>query len=146
MVLKIYTTRKIAPYFEYIRTPNESAMYESMIKGSAAHCKNANNITDSTRKVNLILLSAQEKFLNFKANSSILETSKIEKTTQIRDNITGLYTTSKIGDFRNGSPVMKIAFAGVGNPLNESDWDSSRLNIANLRADATTINKARYGK
>ncbi len=145
-MLKVYTTRKIAPYFEYIRTPNESAMYESMIKGSAANCKNANNNTDSTRKVNLILLSAHEKVLNFRANSSILDTSKIENTTHIKANITGLYTMSKIGDFRNGSPVMKIAFAGVGSPLNESDCDSSRLNIANLRAEPTTITKARYGK
>ena len=92
MVLNVCTrsTRKIVPYFVTSRTPNESAMYESMIKGSAAHCKMANNITDTTRNVNLILLSAHVKFLNFKAKSSILDTNSRENTTQIKANITGL--------------------------------------------------------
>ena len=134
--------RKIAPYFENIRTPNESTMYKSIIKGSAANFNVTRSSPDITRKVNLILLSCHEKLLNFNAKSSNLDTSSREKTIVITESTTGLYTRSRIGEFRKGSAVMKIAFAGVGSPLKESDCVSSRLKIANLNAEQTAISMA----
>ncbi len=43
------------------------------------------------------------------------------------------------------SPDIKIAFAGVGNPLKESLWVSSRLKIANRKAEKVAIAKAIKG-
>jgi hypothetical protein len=138
--------RTIVPYLENIRTPNESAMYKIIIRGSAANFNIANNNTLSARKVNLTLLSDQLKFSNFKAKRSILETSNREKTTVMILNTTGLKTTSSTGEFKKGSEVMKNVFAGVGRPLNECDCDSSRLKMAKRNAEQTAMSKAIYGK
>ena len=120
-------------------------MYESIIKGKAANCKIAISNTARARKVNLTLLSVQLKFLNFNANRSILETMSNEKTTVMTTRTTGLNTTSKMGDSKNGRDVIKNVFAGVGRPLKESDCVSSRLKIANRKAEQTAMSIAMYG-
>ena len=64
-------------------------MYKSIISGRAAQCRKATKNTESSRKVNLILLSAQLKFLNFSANRSNRETIKSEKMIVIMDKTIG---------------------------------------------------------
>ena len=61
-------------YFENALAPNDRPMYKSMIKGKAVSLNTAISNTDRIRKVNLILLSAHPKFLNFRAKISIRET------------------------------------------------------------------------
>ena len=58
--------------------------------GSAASLNTANSNTAMRRNVNLILLSDQLKFLNFKAKRSILETSNSENATQMVASANGL--------------------------------------------------------
>ena len=117
-----------------------------MIRGIAASLNTTKRSTARKRNRNLTLLSDQLKFLNFKANRSILDTNSREKATQIQANTTGLRTKSKKGASKSGNAVIKRAFAGVGNPLKESDCVSSRLKIAKRNADATAISKAVKGK
>ena len=114
-------------------------MYKIIISGKAANCSAANSNTESKRKVNRILFEAQVKFLNFKAKRSILDTRRSEKMTVIAARTKGLKTKSKKVPSRNGSPVIKIAFAGVGNPLKASDWVSSRLKTASRMPEQTAI-------
>jgi len=45
-----------------------------------------------------------------------------------------------------GKDAIKIAFAGVGNPINDFVWFSSILNFANLKAEKTGIIRAKKGK
>ena len=42
-----------------------------------------------------------------------------------------------------GMEHIKIAFAGVGKPIKDSDWRISLLNFANRIAEKTTIEKAK---
>ena len=76
----------ILDYFENARAPNDKPMYKSIIKGKAVSLNTINSNTDRIRKVNLILLSAQLKFLNFNAKISIRETISNENTIVIATN------------------------------------------------------------
>ena len=97
MARSVDFSAKLAPYFENTRTPNEPAMYKSMIRGIAANCMLTSSNTESTRKVNLTLLSLQVKFLNFRAKSSKRETKSSEKMIVIMESITELNKKSRNG-------------------------------------------------
>ena len=107
------------------------------------------NVTIRTmeRKIkrNRILLSAHEKFLNFKANNLISATNKNEKISAMIRSTTPLLTNSETKvspDITKGNALMNSALAGVGSPINESVWRSSILNFASLSAENAAIVKA----
>lgn len=51
-------------------------MYKNMINGIATNCRATNKMMESIKKIYLIWLEAQEKFLNLSANKGISEISK----------------------------------------------------------------------
>jgi hypothetical protein len=130
-------------YFETARTPNDRAMYNSMITGMAEIFSTASSNTERRRKVNRILFSFQAKLLNLSANSGIPETSKYEETATITLNIQASKSAMAMTPVRSGSEVIKSALAGVGNPLNESRCVSSILKIARRNAEKMAIENAK---
>jgi len=56
--------------------------------------------------------------------------------------ITSLFWNSKI----SGNDKISNVFAGVGKPINESDWLVEMLNLASLYADASVISNPKNGK
>lgn len=99
---------------------------------------------DNARKANRSLLFAHEKSLNFKAKSSKGVTKSNENTIVIPVNI-GLVNTNALTDSgKKTNEVRNIAFAGVGNPINESVCLVSTLNLAKRNADKTAIMRAMY--
>lgn len=91
------------------------------------------------RKRNRILLSTQEKFLNFNANRLIGDTSSSEKIIVILTNPKEVKTGTRTCSGKNINAVRKIAFAGVGSPMNESLCRVSTLNLANRKEENTAI-------
>jgi hypothetical protein len=63
-------------YFETALTPNDRAIYNSMITGMAEIFSTARSNTERMRKVNRILFSFQVKVLNLSANNGMPETSR----------------------------------------------------------------------
>jgi hypothetical protein len=116
---------------------NEMAMYNSIMSGMAPACHPASNNTATRIKVNLILLSVHEKFLNFKANNSIGATSRKETMMVIHIRTPGWETHVANGSGSNHSPVINRALAGVGNPIKVSLCLSSVLNLARRMAEKT---------
>ena len=110
-----------------------------MTKGKAITLKIIISNTETIKKVNLILLSAQLKFLNFNAKISILETSRNENTVVIRINTHVCVSHGPAIGATNGREVINNVFAGVFNPLNESVWVSSMLKIASRSAEKTAM-------
>lgn len=51
-------------------------MYKNMINGMPTNCRATSKITERIRKMYLIWLVTQEKFLNLSANNGISEISK----------------------------------------------------------------------
>ncbi len=101
---------------------------------------NANNRnTDTARKVNLNLLFAQEKFLNFSEKSSMGDTINNEKITVIPVRTGVVNTIDRTESGKKTSEVMNMAFAGVGTPINKSVCRASTLNLANRNAEKTAI-------
>jgi hypothetical protein len=112
-----------------------------MIKGKAITLKITISNTETIRKVNLSLLSAQVKFLNFNAKISILETSKNENTVVITISTQVCVSHEPTAGATNGNEVMNNVFAGVFKPLKESVCVSSMLKIASRSAENTAIMK-----
>src|SRR5687767_1302737 len=102
------------------RSTNDNAMYKSMIKGMAATCKVARSNTERIKKVNRNLLSAQEKFLNLRANISIGDTNRSENTMVIEIRTQSWYSHSPTDGGSSGRAVMNSVFAGVFSPMKES--------------------------
>ena len=50
-----------------------------------------------------------------------------------------------IGKNINGKEIIRSVFAGVGNPINVSDWFVEILNFAKRYADANVTNNPKYG-
>ena len=76
--------------------------------------------TEIARNVNLNLLSAQEKFLNFSANNSHGDISKNEKTNVMITRNRSIEIGISKGPSRNTREVIKRALAGVGRPMKVS--------------------------
>jgi hypothetical protein len=55
---------------------SDKMMYKNMINGIATNCRATSKITEKIRKIYLIWLETQEKFLNLSANNGISEISK----------------------------------------------------------------------
>lgn len=87
------------------------------------------------KKMYLILLSAQLRFLNLSAKSGISATSKKENMSMKRKRKRAL----NLGLTRNACwPIIKLpqksALAGVGSPMKLVVWRLSRLNLARRNA------------
>ena len=83
---------------------------------SADNCKRIRSTMANAKKTKRILLSAHEKFWNFNENIGISTINMIEKSKHnISISSTGI--SSKLGI--NAKLAKKIAFAGVGKPINE---------------------------
>ncbi len=91
------------------------------MSGIAKNLRVINSNTEIAKKVNLALLSVQLKFLNFSAKIEIRDTSKKENTTVIAIKTMGWKSQSPTCSWISGNEVMKSVFAGVFNPLKESD-------------------------
>jgi len=121
---------------------NEIRIYESIIAGNAPAFKNINSITDTARKLNLILLFFHEKSLNFKANSSNGATSSNENTTVIPVNTGAVKIIALIDSGKKTNEVRNRALAGVGTPIKVSACRVSTLNFARRNDEKTAIIKA----
>ena len=110
-----------------------------MIIGIAVIFRVTNSNTERMRKVNLILFSFHLKFLNFRANISIGDTSNSEKTRVIVTNSQSWYNQEPMVAGSNGNEVMKMVFAGVFRPINDSVCLVSILKMASLRAEKTAM-------
>jgi hypothetical protein len=118
-------------------------------------------------KRNFISFPAQPKLLNLRAKRGISEIKRKEKIITSIIKTDGLLSNDKIGSEAelinilkgsfaelyfsiicsdiNGKEQKKMAFAGVGKPIKESDCLGSLLNFANLIADKMVSIKAMYG-
>ena len=95
------------------------------------------------KNMKLILLSFQDRFLNFKENIGISETSNQENRQTNMNKQTG-WQFSEIN--KSWAPATKdpqnSAFAGTGRPINELVCRVSLLNFAKRNAENTEIKKA----
>ena len=102
----------------------------------------------SAIKVNRILLSAQDMFLNFNANSLNSATNSSEKITVIANSTYPfeiIFATRLSCAITKGKALINNAFAGVGRPIKESDCRVSILNFASLNAEHAAMVKAIQG-
>ena len=91
-------------------------------------------------------LPLNDHCLNFRANSGNSHTSrklvmKISASTRYNDQ---LWLVIQLGLLTTSEP-QNSALAGVGTPMKEVVWRSSRLNFASLRAEKAAMMKATYG-
>lgn len=105
--------------------------------------KNARKGMQTIRNMKLILLSFHERFLNFRENISISDTSNPENRHTNRRRQTGW----KFPETRKScAPVTKEpqnrAFAGTGSPIKELVWRVSLLNFASRNAEKTESRNA----
>jgi len=89
------------------------------------------------KKINLILLSFQERFLNFSANIGSSETKRSDIIIVITNKTTGCKINVSSASYLPCSVIseraaIKSAFAGVGKPINDSACRESMLNFADL--------------
>ena len=111
-------------------------------------CHTINKIKAMAKNTNLTRLSLIFKFLNFNENIGNSETNNKDNTTDalaIRIgtfSILPIISFKKLGYFKviTGNEAQKIAFAGVGNPINDSLWRVSTLNFASRKPEKTGIN------
>ena len=133
-------------YFENTCKPNDIPIYKSIIIGMAAVVNQASDTIESKRKMNFVLFSCQEKFLNLSAKSSIGETNRYEDSAIIAINTHCSLNQGAIQPVCRGNAVISNALAGVGNPLKESVCVSSMLKIAKRSAEKIAIENERKGK
>lgn len=91
-------------------------------------------------KINRILLSAHERFFILSENIGSSETINNDcipiKMSKILGSV--IQRITKLGAvYKNTNPDQKIAFPGVGSPMNELVWRVSILNLANRSAENT---------
>ena len=113
-----------------------------MAKGIAINLNSINPARVSKINKISIQLFFSEKFLNFKENrgNSIFITVLSNKVAIIKKYELWIRSEKKeISEYIkiNGNEITNIAIAGVGKPINEVDWRSSKLKLANLYAAAT---------
>lgn len=111
--------------------------------GSHRYRKNGDG---ETYKAILHSLPLNDHCLNFRANSGNSHTSrklvmKISASTRYIDQ---LWLVIQLGLLTTSEP-QNSALAGVGTPMKEVVWRSSRLNFASLRAEKAAMMKATYG-
>ena len=125
----------------------ESTMYHTMLIHIPAMLFRQSPVpiitnTDSANRKR-ILLSFQEKFLNFSANMGISATIiQLDRRIMARR----IYADRGLSCRQEPMLMMNApqnkALAGVGNPINEDVCRVSRLNFASLRAEKAAIRKA----
>lgn len=126
-----------------------------MITGMAAYFNTISSKMAMARKMKRSLLLAQLKFLNFKANRGSSAISSRLEIKDKRSNSHGfkinrameLYSLDRKNESIlkiNGREHIIIAFAGVGRPMNDSDWRASLLNLAKRIAEKRGMMSAKY--
>lgn len=104
----------------------EKSMYERITSGTPMNCSMINNTKLHTKNTKRISLPFQLKCLNLSAMSGSSATSKKDKTRQREHKISGEEkATIAIAPLCEAAikhnEEIKIPFAGVGKPMNESD-------------------------
>ena len=94
-------------------------------------------------KIYLILLFAKEKSLNFSANMGTSAIS-IQHERKMSNNrmLTLMERSASTSFILMTNEAQKRALAGVGRPMKELVWRSSKLNLANLNAENAAMRKA----
>ena len=120
-------------------------MYSKITTDNPAQCSVIRINAEIITKIYRILLLFQSNDLNLSEKSDNSATSKYENTTTTANRKKRLSVSLAhvfSPDVTKTSEQMKIALAGVGNPINESVCRVSMLNLANRNAEKTVMKYA----
>lgn len=141
-VIVFLRTISMPKFYPFLQTIKERTVYHIIMAANALIPRNRSGILIN-KKVKLILLSFQDRFLNFKENIGSSDTNRNEKI-KIKSSIikTLLFANKKSFPPAMSDPQKK-AFAGVGIPMKEEVCRVSILNLANRRAEKMAMKNAK---
>src|SRR5690554_17289 len=111
------------------------------------------NINTQSREMAMVryryLLSLNPKFLNFRAikgNSAVMRRAKKNEKASKNHPFANKLSAQRNLSAIKGRVEISRPLAGVGTPMNRSDWRVSILNLASRMADCVPIKNARKGR